>query len=96
MNAAKEGAIALIRSLPDDCTIEDIRHHLAVLREADEGFEAIEEGRGGSEEEVEGTVAGFDELPFFGMWSDRDDLPEAVDQVREGRESWRRRPSRTD
>ncbi len=96
MNAAKESAIALIRSLPDDCTIEDIQYHLAVRRKVEEGLKAIEEGRVVTQEEAERKVAGFSEFTFFGMWSDRDDLPEAVDQVREGRESWRRRPSGTD
>ena len=40
--------------------------------------------------------AKFTSLPFFGMWADRDDLPESVEMVREGRERWHHRGSRPD
>lgn len=38
----------------------------------------------------------FASLPFFGMWANRDDLPESADWVRERRQQWHQRASRTD
>ncbi len=41
----KEQAIELIRSLPDDCTLEDIQYHLYVRAKVERGIRAIDEGR---------------------------------------------------
>ena len=52
----KEEAIELIRSLPDDCTLEDIQYHLYVREKVEHGLRAIEEGRVVSQEEAEKKV----------------------------------------
>jgi hypothetical protein len=43
-----------------------------------------------------GPVANFASLPFFGMWADRDDLPDSTTWVREQRQRWHQRASRSD
>src|SRR5207244_9005519 len=48
MNDAKEQVIAFIRSLPDDCSIEDIRYHLYTYSRAEEGVRAFEAGLTGA------------------------------------------------
>lgn len=53
MNAVKEEAIRLIQSLPDDCSFEEIQHHLDVIQEVERGLAAINEGRVVSQEEAE-------------------------------------------
>ena len=57
MSLVKDEAIKLIRSLPDDCTIEDIQYHLAVRRKVERGLAAVEEGRVVSQDEAERRVA---------------------------------------
>ncbi|MBI3464825.1 MAG: hypothetical protein HY000_17490 [Planctomycetes bacterium] len=52
MNPVKEAVIRLIESLPDDCTVEDIQHHLYVREKVLAGSRAIDEGRVQSHEEV--------------------------------------------
>ncbi len=52
----KEQAIELIRSLPDDCTLEDIQYHLYVRAKVERGIRAIDEGRVVSQEEAEKKV----------------------------------------
>lgn len=45
MNAAKEEAIRVIQSLPDDCTMEDIHYHLYVrekIRRGQSAADAVE------------------------------------------------------
>jgi hypothetical protein len=39
MNTAKAEVEALLRTLPDDCTIEDIQYHLYVLSKIRRGIE---------------------------------------------------------
>ncbi|MCR4320807.1 MAG: hypothetical protein NUV74_10800 [Candidatus Brocadiaceae bacterium] len=56
MPIAKKQAIKLIKSLPDDCTIEDIQYHLYVLEKVELGIRAIDEGRVVPQEEVEKRV----------------------------------------
>jgi len=41
-------------------------------------------------------VEDFSSLPFFGLWADRDDLPESTTWVRERRQQWQQRASRSD
>ena len=36
------------------------------------------------------------DLPFFGQWADRTDLPESDTLVRQERQKWQQRTSRTD
>ncbi len=56
MPIAKKQAIKVIKSLPDDCTIEDIQYHLYVLEKVERGIRAIDEGRVVPQEEVEKRV----------------------------------------
>lgn len=57
MNRAKEEAIRLIRSLPDDCSIEKIQYHLSVIRRVRAGLADAEEGRTVSQGDAERRVA---------------------------------------
>ena len=45
MPAVKERAIDLIKSLPDDCTLEDIQYHLYVVEKVQRGLAAVDAGR---------------------------------------------------
>lgn len=45
MNIVKEQTIELIKSCPDDCTLEDIQYHLYVREKVERGIQAINEGR---------------------------------------------------
>lgn len=45
MNPIKETVIDLIKSLPDDCTCEDIQYHLYVREKVEKGLKEVEEGR---------------------------------------------------
>lgn len=57
MNLAKDEAIKLIQSLPDDCTLEDIQYHLYVRQKVERGLAAIEAGQVVPQEEAERRVA---------------------------------------
>ena len=52
----KELAIDLIKSLPNDCSLEDIQYHLYVREKVERGIQAIDEGRVVSQEEAEKKV----------------------------------------
>lgn len=52
----KDQAIELIKTLPDDCTIEDIQYHLYVREKVERGIQAINEGRIVSQDEAERKV----------------------------------------
>jgi predicted transcriptional regulator len=52
----KEQAIELIKSLPDDCTLEDIQYHLYVRAKVERGIKAIDEGLVVTQEEAEKKV----------------------------------------
>ena len=56
MSAIKDQAIDLIRSLPEDCTLEDIQHHLYVCEKVRRGIQAIDDGRVISQDEAERRV----------------------------------------
>lgn len=58
MSAVEEQAIEIIRSLPDDCTFEDIQYHLELRRKVERGLAAIDEGRVVPQDEAERRVAG--------------------------------------
>ncbi len=53
----KEKVIELIKSLPEDATLEDIHYHLYVREKVEHGLKAIDEGRIVSQEEAEKRVA---------------------------------------
>ena len=48
----KEEVIALVKTLPDDTTIEEIMYHLHVKQKVLKGLKDIEEGRAHTLEEV--------------------------------------------
>ena len=56
MSTIKEKAIELIKSLPDDCTLEDIQYHLYVREKVERGIRAIDKGQVVSQEEAERKV----------------------------------------
>lgn len=45
MSSAKELVLAVLQSLPDDCTVEDIQYQLYVRQKIAEGEQAAREGR---------------------------------------------------
>lgn len=53
MSALKQQVIDFIRTLPDDCTLEDILYHLYVREKVERGIRAVEEGRTIPQEKVE-------------------------------------------
>jgi len=53
----KEQAIQWIQSLPDDCTLEDIRYHLYLREKVQEGMSAFEQGQVCSHDEVKRRMA---------------------------------------
>jgi predicted transcriptional regulator len=57
MNAAKDEAIRLIRSLPDNCSMEEIQYHLYVIQKVENGLADIEAGKVVSQEEAERRAA---------------------------------------
>ena len=42
MSAAKQEVEALLKKLPDECTLEDIQYHLYVIEKVQRGIEAAE------------------------------------------------------
>lgn len=56
MTTIKQAAIDLIRSLPDECSLEDIQYHLYVREKIAAGDRAIEEGRVISQTDAETRV----------------------------------------
>ena len=56
MGAVKEQAIKIIKSLPEDCTLEDIQYHLYVREKVERGIRAIDEGETLSQAEAEKKV----------------------------------------
>ena len=59
MSKIKDQAVELIKSLPDDCTLEDIQYHLYVREKVERGIQAINEGRIVSQEEAEKRIKGW-------------------------------------
>lgn len=54
---AKEIALEIIRSLPDDCTLEEAAYRLYVRQLVDEAREDFRQGRAFTQEEVEREAA---------------------------------------
>ena len=42
MSTAKTAVESLLKTLPDDCTLEDIQHHLYVLEKIQRGLEVAD------------------------------------------------------
>lgn len=57
MPTPKQSAEAMIRSLPEDATFEDIRYKLLVLERIDEGLSELDAGRGIPHEDVKRDLA---------------------------------------
>jgi predicted transcriptional regulator len=57
MHAIKEEAIILIKSLPDNCSWDDIIYELYVKKKIEIGLEAAKEGRVVSHEDVKKRFA---------------------------------------
>jgi hypothetical protein len=53
MSSAKNNVEALLRKLPDDCTLEDIQYHLYVLEKIQRGLEIADTQGTLTQEEVE-------------------------------------------
>jgi hypothetical protein len=56
MQTAKDVAIEVIHSLPDDCTLDDIAYRLYLRRKLERSAKDIEEGRVYSQEEAKEIV----------------------------------------
>lgn len=56
MNPVKEQAIELIRSLSDDCTLEDIQYHLYVREKVERGIKEADKGNFIKQHEAEKRV----------------------------------------
>jgi predicted transcriptional regulator len=59
MSRLKDAAIDLIRSLPDDCTLDDIHYHLYIREKVDRGIAAIDSGRVVPHEEAAQRIAAW-------------------------------------
>lgn len=53
MSPLKEQVIELIKSLPDDCTWEDIQYHIYVREKVERGIRDVDEGKVLTHDEVE-------------------------------------------
>jgi predicted transcriptional regulator len=56
MSHVRDQVIELIRTLPEDSTLEDIHYHLYVREKVEHGLKAIDEGRFVSQAEAEKRV----------------------------------------
>jgi hypothetical protein len=56
MVRAKDEVAALLRKLPDDCSLEDIQYHLYVLEKVRRGLEVADTQGGVSQEEAESRL----------------------------------------
>ncbi|HZF40923.1 MAG TPA: hypothetical protein VE715_19025 [Blastocatellia bacterium] len=59
MSTAKQEVEAMLNTLPDDCSFEDIQYHLYVLEKVRRGIERAE---------TEGTVTQADAEARLGKW----------------------------
>ncbi|MDQ5980539.1 MAG: hypothetical protein QG602_3516 [Verrucomicrobiota bacterium] len=57
MSAAKDEAVELIKKLPEDATMEDIQHHLYVLKKIKQGQNRIVAEGGISQDAMEQDMA---------------------------------------
>jgi predicted transcriptional regulator len=52
MQSAKETVQALLETLPDDCSVEDVLYHLYVIDKVERGLADVEAGRTMSHESI--------------------------------------------
>ena len=57
MNAAKLEVEALLKKLPDECTLEDIQYHLYVIEKIQRGIQAAEQEGEVTQERAEQRLA---------------------------------------
>jgi len=57
VSTAKEEATQILKSLPDDASLEDIQYHSYVRQKVERGLRDVAEGRVLSQEEVERRMA---------------------------------------
>ncbi|MCB1741709.1 MAG: hypothetical protein KDK91_15145 [Gammaproteobacteria bacterium] len=57
MGVAKQEVEALLRTLPDDCTLEDVQYHLYVLEKIQRGERSAESDGILSQSEAEARLA---------------------------------------
>ncbi|MCL5985432.1 MAG: hypothetical protein M1371_02570 [Actinobacteria bacterium] len=57
MQIAKQEVSKLLKSLPDDCVLEDIQYHLYVLQKIERGLKDADAERVYTQEEVERMMA---------------------------------------
>ncbi len=57
MSAAKQEVEAMLRKLPDECTLEDIQYHLYVIEKVQRGIDAAEQHGAITQEEAEQRLA---------------------------------------
>jgi len=53
MSVAKKEVEALLKKLPDECTLEDVQYHIYVLEKIQHGLKAAEEQGTISQQEAE-------------------------------------------
>lgn len=57
MKSLKKNVEQMIRSLPENSTVEDIQYHLYVLDKIQKGRQAIRDGKGVSHEEAKARLS---------------------------------------
>jgi hypothetical protein len=57
MSAAKQEVEALLRKLPDECTLEDIQYHLYVIEKVQRGIQTAEQQGEVTQEQAEQRLA---------------------------------------
>ena len=57
MSAAKQEVEALLKKLPDECTLEDIQYHLYVIEKVQRGIQAAEQHGELTQEQAEQRLA---------------------------------------
>jgi len=57
MKSLKKNIEQMIRSLPDNSSVEDIQYHLYVLDKIQKGQQAIRDGKGISHEEAKARLS---------------------------------------
>jgi predicted transcriptional regulator len=50
--STKEAVLALVKKLPDDCSLDDIQYHLYVLQTIERGRTEVAQGKTVSHEQV--------------------------------------------
>ena len=57
MSVAKQEVQALLNSLPDDCSLEDVQYHLYVIEKVQRGINAANDHGSVSQDEAEQRLA---------------------------------------